>query len=243
MFKRTLFCLVLGLFFSGAAQAQLAFWNYDDKDGETQIPAECDATFDESRGGVYMPTVSELAERGEAFLINPDPTERNKAGYCLIAAAMHGHVPSQYRVSQLYAKGIVLPQDDLSAYRWAFLASLNGHEEAAKHALLLERFLTTQEIELATTSLQAMLPDITNRYKRELAAHQRRVDTKQAQLDKINDEIDTMLGIKIAEPKEEKSEKPAPTLAQVQAKKAVPTGSIFTEADRKRPYITVSDVK
>ena len=239
MFKKTLFCLTLGLFFSTSGQAQLAFWNYDDKNEESQIPVECDATFDESRGGVFMPTVDELAKRGEAFLLNPDPVERNKAGYCLIAAALKGHIPSQYRVSQLYAKGIVLPQDDLSAYRWAFLASLNGHEEAAKHALLLERFLTTQEIELATASVQALLPDITGRYKRELAAHQSRVDAKKAHLEEINDEIDGMLGIKqFTKPDKNKptaspSQQPT-TLAQVQAQKAVPTGAIFSDADRMK---------
>ena len=80
--------------------AQLAFWNYDDDDSESQIPAECDGTFDESRGGVFMPSKTELAARGEAFLINHDPVERKKAGYCLIGAAMQGHVPSQYRVAQ-----------------------------------------------------------------------------------------------------------------------------------------------
>ena len=231
MFKKTLFCLILGLFFSSACRAQLAFWNYDDKDGESQIPSECDATFDESRGGVFMPTVDELAARGEAFLLNPDPTERNKAGYCLIAAALQGHIPSQYRVSQLYAKGIVLPQDDLSAYRWAFLASLNGHEAASKHALLLERFLTTQEIELATSSVQALMPEITNRYRRQLVAQQSRVDAKKAELDKINNEIDAMLGLK---PAPASVEKPNSTLAQVQAQKAVPTGAIFTTSDRMK---------
>ena len=232
MFKKTLFFLVLSCFCLnfGQARAQLAFWNYDEDNAESQIPPECDGVFDESRGGVFLPTTEELAERGEDFLLNPDPTERNKAGYCLIAAALKGHVPSQYRVSQLYAKGIVLPQDDLSAYRWAFLASLNGHEEAGRQALLLERFLTTQEIELATSSVQALLPEITNRYRRELDVQQRKVNAKQKELDQINNEIDILLGIKTAPV----PQKQPVTMAQVQAQKAVPTGSIFTETDRKK---------
>ena len=237
--KKTIFCstLILGLLGVSSAHAQQAFWNYDDTDSESQIPAECDGTFDESRGGVFVPPPEEMAKRGEAFLINPDPVERNKAGYCLIAAAMQGHIPSQYRVAQLYSKGIVLPQDDLSAYRWAFLASLNGHEEASKLALLLERFLTTKEIELATTSVNSMRPSISKRYQAELDEWQRRVDAKQKELDDVNDEIDKLLGI----PPQSKDKKAAATAQKpknpdiaAKTQKAVPHGAIFGEADRKK---------
>lgn len=233
--KKTLFLFAFGLGLAGTAHAQQAFWNYDDTDSESQIPAECDGVFDESRGGVFVPTPTEMAERGEAFLINPDPVERNKAGYCLIAAAMQGDIPSQYRVAQLYSKGIVLPQDDLSAYRWAFLASLNGHEEAARLALLLERFLTTKEIELATSSVNSMRPAITSRHQAELDAQQKRVDAKQKELDEINDEIDKILGIpKQKEEATDSTAKPQnPEIAE-KTQKAVPHGAIFGEADRKK---------
>lgn len=226
--KKTALLTLTVLVFSAIspAGAQLAFWNYDDANSESQIPAECDGVFDDSRGGVFMPTSVEMAEHGEEFLLNTDPVERNKAGYCLIAAALLGHVDSQYRVAQLYNKGIVLPQDDLSAYRWAFLASLNGHEEAGKLALLLERFLTTEEIELATRSVQAMLPSIGNKYKAVIAEQQKRIDAKQQELDKINDEIDTMLGIKTQSAKTETPAEPK------QAGQVVPTGAIFSNADR-----------
>ncbi|MDY6408010.1 MAG: hypothetical protein SPL08_04865 [Pseudomonadota bacterium] len=232
--KKKVLCFILALGLSGTAQSQLAFWNYDDTNNESQIPSECDGTFDESRGGVFMPTETELAERGEAFLINPDPVERNKAGYCLIAAAQLGHIPSQYRVSQLYAKGIVLPQDDLSAYRWAFLAALNGHEDASKQALLLERFLTTQEIELATTSVNGMRPAISKRYQAELNYWQNRVDSKQRELDEINDEIDKILGI--PKSKDDQTHPLRQQDAELSAKvqQAVPHGAIFSEADRKK---------
>ena len=217
------------------AQAQLAFWNYDDSDNESQIPAECDGIFDESRGGVFLPSATEMAARGEEFLLDADPTIRSKAGYCLIGAALQGDIPSQYRVAQLYSKGIVLPQDDLSAYRWAFLASLNGHEEAGKLALLLERFLTTRDIEDATKSVTSLLPSITNRYQQELAAQQQRVDEKQAELDRVNDEIDTILGI-TTKPKAEvvqSPDTPAPGKVEQIAAKAVPHGAIFSTADRQ----------
>jgi len=236
--KKKIFYLLVALGLAGSypAMAQQAFWNYDDEDAESQIPAECDGTFDESRGGVFMPTTRELAERGEAFLINPDPVERKKAGFCLVAAAMQGHIPSQYRVAQLYAKGIVLPQDDLSAYRWAFLASLNGHEEASKLALLLERFLTTKEIELATSSINNMRPGIKQRYQSELDSWKNRVDAKQKELDDINDEIDKILGI--AQPKKDKkqdapSSQPKDPALAAKVQQAVPHGAIFGESDRR----------
>ena len=194
--KKIVFYLVLSIVWVMAGEVQAQFWNYDEDGNESQIPVECDGVFDESRGGVFVPTASQMAERGEAFLLEPDPEVRQKAGYCLIAAALLGDVPSQYRVAQLYSKGIVLPQDDLSAYRWAFLASLNGHKEAEKLALLLERFLTTDDIALATASIQSLTPTISARYKRELADQVQRVKKKQAELDRINDEIDVILGIR-----------------------------------------------
>lgn len=232
MRKTALLGLVI-TFLMGAnvAFAQSAtFWSYDDWDNEIQIPAECDGVFDDSRGGVFVPTPEEMAEQGELFLLNGDPIERSKAGFCLIAAALQGHVPSQYRVAQLYNKGMVLPQDDLSAYRWAFLASMNGHQDAGKLALLLERFLTTEEIELATQTIQEMLPTIESRNQQLLNEQQARVDAKKRELDMINLEIEQALGIQTQKPV---VAKPAPQiLSQPQASQVAPTGSIFSESDR-----------
>ncbi len=225
--------LSFGVLLSVQAKAQLAFWSYDDYDNASQIPSECDGVFDTSRGGVFVPTADEMFEKGEEFLLNANPIERNKAGYCLIGAALQGNVQAQYRVAQLYNKGFVLPQDDLSAYRWAFLASLNGNEDAGRLALLLERFLTTEEIELATSSLSAMLPNISSRYKTELEAQQQKVDQKQKELDAINKEIDTILGLKPQTTSKDVKDDSG-TSVQEQVKKAVPTGSIFTEVDRIR---------
>lgn len=235
MMKKKVFCFMMALGLAGTTRAQQAFWNYDDTNNESQIPKECDGIFDESSGAISLPSATEMADRGNAFLINPDPVERNKAGYCLIAAAMQGHVPSQYRVAQLYSKGIVLPQDDLSAYRWAFLASLNGHEDASKLALLLERFLTTKEIELATSSVNNMRPTITRRHQAELDRWQSRVDAKQQELDDVNDEIDKILGIFKPKSKQEgdSSNTKNPELA-AKVQKAVPHGAIFGESDRKK---------
>ena len=226
--KKTAFLWVLGIVWAwnGLALAQSAFWTYDDQDNESQIPSECDGVFDENRGGVFVPTPDEMAARGEEFLIDADPVERRKAGFCLIAAALQGHIPSQYRVAQMYNKGLVLPQDDLSAYRWAFLASLNGHEDAGKLALLLERFLTTEEIEAATQSIQSMLPDIGSRNKELLAAQQERVAAKRRELELVNAELDRELGLKPVAP----SAGGAGPMSQ--ALKAVPGGAVFSDDDR-----------
>lgn len=229
---KTLFSVALSglLFLSGTASAQLAFWNYDDSDNVSQIPVECDGVFDENKGDIVLPTAEQMAAQGEEFLLDADPTVRNKAGYCLIGAALQGDIPSQYRVAQLYSKGIVLPQDDLSAYRWAFLASLNGHEEATKLALLLERFLTAEEIEMATSSLQQMLPTIKSRYQEELMAQEAKVEAKQKELDAVNREIDIMLGIKPLAPIQIPSENNVSSAVQ----NATPKGNIFSEKDRQR---------
>jgi len=232
--KKILFYLVFGFVWVIAVEARAQFWNYDDGDNEAQIPAECDGVFDESRGGVFMPTAEEMAARGEEFLLDPDPVIRRKAGYCLIAAALLGNVQSQYRVAQLYAKGVVLPQDDLSAYRWAFMASLNGHKDAEKMALLLERFLTTQDITMATTGLQAVVPEINARYKRELMDQMQKVKRKQAELDRINDEIDIILGIKVRAANAAASASSVQETVDQIAMKASPQGSVFSDQDRPR---------
>jgi hypothetical protein len=226
MRNKILIALICCFGLIGSAQAQLAFWNYDDEGREAAIPPECDGTFDETSGLISVPTPDELFEKGEAFLLSANPIERNKAGYCLIGAALSGNVNAQYRVAQLYNKGVVLPQDELSAYRWAFIASLNGHEEANRLALLLERFMTTEDIQIATASISELLPNIEARYRQELDDASVIVSAKQEELDKINAEIDKMLGIKtdIVTPKTPTSEKsivPAGT-----------SGAIFSEADR-----------
>ena len=45
-----------------ASSAQDIFWSFDDNQNPLPIPAECDAKFDEIRGGVFMPTMDEMYE-------------------------------------------------------------------------------------------------------------------------------------------------------------------------------------
>lgn len=175
--------------------AQGAFWSYDEEGREAVIPAQCDGQFDESRGGVFMPTPDELFEQGEAFLVEQGPSRIN-AGYCLISAAVQGHVEAQYRLAQLYNKGIVLPQNDLVAYKWAYIAALNGHKDAEQLALMLEQFMSAEDVQLATASIQDMIPEMTAKKQAVLSEQERLLEEKQIELEKINAEIDAMLGIK-----------------------------------------------
>lgn len=188
--------LMLGaLVFAGIeAKAQNAFWTYDEQNREAIIPPQCDGQFDEARGGVFMPSADDLFAQGELFLMDKGE-KRLGAGYCLIAAAVQGHTEAQYRLAQLYNKGIVLPQNDLVAYKWAFIASMNGHEGASRLALLLEQFLTTEEIQLATSSIEGMLPDMLKEKQAALDEQTRIVEEKQVELERINSEIDAILGV------------------------------------------------
>ncbi len=186
------------LLFTTSTMAQ-TFWGFDENNEETFIPAQCDGQFDETHGGVYMPTPDELFERGESFLLEKG-SNRSNAAYCLLAAAVQGNVKAQYRVAQLYNKGLILPQNDIAAYRWAFLASLNGSKDAEQLALTLEQLLSSEEIKLATNTVEPMLPTLKQDKKDLLADQEAILAEKKAELDKINQEIDTMLGVNYQAP-------------------------------------------
>lgn len=194
--KKLLFVGIFSIALCGApvVQAQNAFWTFDEVGREASVPPQCDGQFDEARGGVFMPTADELFMQGEAFL-GDRSSNRVNAGYCLLAAALQGHVGAQYRLAQLYSKGIVLPQNDLVAYKWAFIASMNGDREAERLALMLEQFLSTEDVQLATASIQSMLPEMLKKKQASLDEQQKILETKQVELEKINSEIDAMLGV------------------------------------------------
>ncbi len=246
--KRLLLATVVSFsVFVGAqnASAQGAFWSYDEEGREAVIPAQCDGQFDESRGGVFMPTPDELFEQGEAFLVEQGPSRIN-AGYCLISAALQGHVEAQYRLAQLYNKGIVLPQNDLVAYKWAYIAALNGHKEAEQLALMLEQFMSAEDVQLATASIQDMIPEMTAKKQAVLSEQERLLEEKQIELEKINAEIDAMLGIKFKSdvlPGQVAVKKRQEAVQEGQAKQGgtdkrgasnPSAGAIFTDKDRMK---------
>ncbi len=227
-----------------SAQAQNAFWSYDENNNETMIPAQCDGQFDEAHGGVFMPSPDELYDQGELFLLEKGET-RNNAGYCLLSAAIQGNVKAQYRVAQLYNKGLILPQNDIVAYRWAFLASLNGSKEAEQLALTLEQVLSADEIKLATETIEPILPEMNQTKSANLAAQEEILKEKKETLENINKEIDEILGVHFdppeivqpgESPKEEETaeKKPAPQPGSRKPKKPVVKESVFNESDRMK---------
>lgn len=233
-----IFC---GMFMcASAAFAQNAFWTFDETNREASIPPQCDGQFDEARGGVFMPTAEDLFNQGEVFLGDKGPNRVN-AGYCLLAAALQGHVGAQYRLAQLYNKGIVLPQNDLVAYKWAFIASMNGNKEAEQLALMMEQFLSTEDVQLATASIQAMLPEMLKQKQETLKEQQKVLEDKQIELEKINSEIDAMLGVNFKSDaipgRKQLEKKKADEKAKVKGEKVDGVGGadeIFSEADRPK---------
>ena len=129
--------LLLGcLFFASSfAQAQNLFWSFNDEQKPMTIAPECDAKFDEVRGGVFVPSIDDVYQYGEIFLANASPEIQRQAPYCFLVAALNGNADAQFRLAQLYNKGDIMPQDDLSAYKWSFIAALNGNKEAQKFTL------------------------------------------------------------------------------------------------------------
>ena len=203
------------------AFAQTAFWSFDSNNEELNIPFQCDGQFDETRGGVFLPTPDELFDYGETFLLERGK-DKNNAAYCLLSAALQGHVESQYRLAQLYNKGIIFPQNDLAAYKWSFLASLHGHKKAEQMALTLEQLLSTEDIDMATKSIKDMLPAISSIKNENLSKIEDDLKAKKEELTKINKEIDDILGIKFVPPSDGKKGSASRTSR----------GSHFTEADR-----------
>ena len=156
MIKKFLLCGI-AILFASCASAQEVFWGYDEQNRELLIPPECDS----------VQETSELYEIGMRLFEENGYASRG-ASYCLLAAAMENHPKAQYQVATMYHKGILLPKSDLAAYKWATLAALNGEEEADRLGASIEQFLSTQDIELSTRSLDALLPMIMENSKREV---------------------------------------------------------------------------
>lgn len=158
------------LFWSIPISAQNLFWSFDDNQQPLTIAPECDARFDEVRGGVYMPSVEDVYHYGSIFLENQSYEIKRQAPYCFLIAAFNGHVDAQFKLAQMYNKGDVLPQDDLSAYKWAFIAALNGKKEAEDFVLTLEQFITTDDLEITNEAIQSTRNQIQQNLDAQLAA-------------------------------------------------------------------------
>ena len=168
---KKLFLTASLVFFVSSAMAQEVFWGFDENDRELIIPPECDSSLE----------AQELFEAGMRLLEETGYAKQG-APYCLIAAALDNHSEAQFQIARLYQKGILLPKSDLAAYKWATLAALNGHVEADRLGASIEQFLSIQDIETSTRSLESLIPVIAQSTQKEL-------DAEVAKQEKIKEEI------------------------------------------------------
>ncbi len=244
--KKILLCL--GLILSLPLGAEELFWTFDNTGKESPVPPDCDGVFNEELGRFVLPTPEELYTAGNAYFFKREDEQRN-AGYCFVAAALQGHLNAQYTLAQLYSKGMVLPKDDLAAYKWAFIAGLQGHKAAERLAVSLEQYLTTEDIMKATDEAQEFLKTLPTKTQQTLAGLDAELESKQAYLDQIYADIDNELNITLPEVKIDDSLNPIfPDEEETVISKKVPTekkaaktkresvlkplDNIFTQKDR-----------
>ena len=158
--------------FAPAVMAQEVFWGFDENNRELIVPPECDSSL----------TAQELYDAGMRLLEETGYAKQG-APYCLIAAALDNHAEAQYQVARLYQKGILLPKSDLAAYKWATVAALNGHLEADRLGAGIEQFLSIQDIEASTKSLEGLIPIIAESAQKEM-------EDEEARQEKLREEIE-----------------------------------------------------
>ena len=169
---KKLFLIGFAVLFVPVVMAQEVFWGFDEDNRELIIPPECDSSL----------TAQELFDAGMR-LMEETGYAKQGAPYCLIAAALDNHSEAQYQVARLYQKGILLPKSDLAAYKWATVAALNGHADADRLGASIEQFLSIQDIEASTRSLESLIPTISEAIKKDL-------DDEIAKQEKIKEEIE-----------------------------------------------------
>ena len=186
--KKLLYMIVC-LGWANLCFAQNMFWSFDDSQNPLPIPSECDAKFDEIRGGVFMPTMDEMYEYGVAFLKNPALSVQQQGAYCLLAAALQGHADAQLEMAKLYENGRVVAQDDLSAYKWAFISALNGNKSAEKLTLMLEQILTTEDLSQTTAAIQATRMQIQENLQKQIQEEREQIEQERTKLNEMNTAI------------------------------------------------------
>ena len=175
------YLLLIGMIFAVLpVQAQNAFWSFNDDQQPLTIAPECDARFEEIRGGVFMPSVDEVYQNGLAFLASPSDEIRRQAPYCFLSAALQGHADAQFQLAKMYNKGDILTQDDLSAYKWATIAAANGNKDAQAFVLSLEQVLSTQDLQVVSAEIKNNWDRIQDERRKELAALTQEIETLKA---------------------------------------------------------------
>jgi len=161
--------LICAVFVACSVRAQNLFWSFNDEQQPMTIAPECDAKFEEIRGGVFVPTVDEVYQYGLDFLNDPSDEIKRQAPYCFLSAALQGHADAQFQLAKLYNYGDILPQDDLSAYKWAFISALNGNKDAELFTLNLEQVLTTEDLQATSGAIQQARAEIQDNLHKKIA--------------------------------------------------------------------------
>ncbi len=186
MKKVLIFILTFLWGFSASAQI---FWTFDDNQEPILVPEECEGHFDEVRGGVFNPTIDELYEYGLTFLSSSELPVKQQGAYCILSAALQGHAKSQFLLAQMYEQGKILPQDDLSAYKWSFMAALNGEKDAERYTLTLEQFLTTDELERTNSAIDETRRKVQENIQKQMEEEKQKIAEERAELTKLAEEI------------------------------------------------------
>jgi len=138
-------------------------------------------------------------------------------------------------MAKLYEGGRIVPQDDLSAYKWAFIAALNGNKSAEQFTLLLEQFLTTADLEKTTGAIQSTRMQIQQNLQKKLEEERRQTEEEKLKLQQMNS---ALIPQKVEDdPAPAKTEKtlesggPTPEALQETNSNLV---NIFTESDRMK---------
>lgn len=218
---------MLTFLWAASASAQ-TFWTFDDNQNPVLIPEECEGRFDEVRGGVFNPSITDLYEYGRTFLSSSDLTVKQQGAYCILSAALQGHVQSQFLLAQMYEQGKILPQDDLSAYKWAFMAALGGEKDAERYTLTLEQFLTTDELEKTNAAIQETRMKVQANIQKQMDEEKQKIVAERAELTRLAQEIQNYGGKLKLTPK-----KSSPSDEQV--REALPSLlNVFGESDRPK---------
>ncbi|MBP5344484.1 MAG: sel1 repeat family protein [Alphaproteobacteria bacterium] len=168
---------------SHPVNAEEVFWSFTDDQTPLPIPAECDAYFDEVRGGAFVPSTEEVYQSAMNFLKSDIESVKRQAPYCLLVAALDGHNQAQLELARMYNEGKYLPQDDLSAYKWSFIAALDGNKNAERFALTLEQFLTNDDLSQTTAAIMETRTKVESAKKARQLAEQEALKEKQQALE------------------------------------------------------------
>lgn len=175
-------------------QADDLSWSFNDTGKKMPIPADCDGSFNEELGRFVLPTPEELYQAGNRYLFLKDDEQLN-AAYCFLSAALQGHLNSQYVLAQFYSRGMILPQNNLAAYKWAFLAGLQGHRVAERLAVSLEQYLSAEDIERASNTAKELAVTLPTSSQKQLEHIESEIAQKKQELADIYNEVDEALHI------------------------------------------------